>query len=61
MSLTRVIKLPLNPNFNSEDLAWNVAADTDPLVQDVLNNTMAEELSEFQRKLFHSQQSTAYE
>jgi PAS domain S-box-containing protein len=37
----------IESQLQQQDLVWNVAADTDPLVQDVLKNTMAQELSEF--------------
>ena len=37
----------IESQLQQQDLAWSVAADTDPLVQDVLNNKMAQELSEF--------------
>lgn len=39
----------IEAQLQQQDLAWQAALDTDPLVQDVLNNTMAQELSEFQR------------
>jgi PAS domain S-box-containing protein len=37
----------IESQLQQQDLAWNVAPDTDPLVQDVLNNTMAQELVDF--------------
>jgi PAS domain S-box-containing protein len=43
-------KTTIEAQLKQRDLAWKAAPDTEPLVQDVLNNTIAEELDEFQHK-----------
>src|SRR6266508_1816942 len=40
-------KTTIEAQLQQRDLAWKAAPDTEPLIQDVLNNTIAEELYEF--------------
>jgi PAS domain S-box-containing protein len=41
-------KTTIEAQLQQQDLAWKATPETEPLIQDVLNNTIAEELYEFQ-------------